>query len=195
MLIACVKKGPKYGPEYVERLWSGIQRHFPSDASGEFVCFTDKPVTSIQCEPLPVDLPGWWSKLGLYKLRTPLIYFDLDVVIAGNLRPLFDWDGFGIIKDYWLPGFNSSVMKLTGSEGHVFDRFTKADMYSGRYLGDQGWITKQMPDAKTFPLEWFPSYKAGRCQEAVPDGAMAVVFHGEPKMADITDGWVPELWR
>lgn len=194
MLIACVKRGDKYGPEYVERLWAGIQRHFPAGHDGEFVCFTDEAVPGIQCEMLPNNLPGWWSKLGVFQLREPLIYFDLDVIVSGDLTPLLEWGGFGIVKDYWWTGFNSSVMKLTGNEYHVYEKFSPEEMQRC-YMGDQEWITKQMPEGKTFPRAWFPSYKADRCHDRMPEGAMGVVFHGEPKPHQITSGWVPEYWN
>lgn len=188
--IACVKTGDKYGSDYVVRLRNGVARHL--EQPHEFVCYTDRPVDGVACRPLPADLPGWWSKVGLFKLGEPLVYFDLDVVITGDLKPLTEWSGFGILRDWWLPTFNSSVMVLTGNERHVFDRFTPADM-SRCYLGDQQWITECLPDAATFPPEWFPSFKANKCVNRVPDGAQAVIFHGEPKPHQC-GGWVKEHW-
>lgn len=190
-LVCCVKVGDKYGDEYVTRLRDGVARHLPIEHN--FVCFTDKPVDGVQCFPPPADFPGWWAKIGLFKLRRPLLYFDLDVVITGGLSPLLGWDGFGIIQDYWQPMFNSSVMKLTGKERHVFDRFDN-DGKRSCPAGDQQFISRHMPGARTFPRSWFPSFKADNCQDAAPDGAMAVVFHGLPKPADC-GGWVKELWQ
>lgn len=194
MLIACVKTGEKYGAEYVRRLRDGVERYLPKEADHPFVCFTDVPVDGVTCEPLPADLPTWFSKIGMFKLREPMLYLDLDIVITGDLTPAIEWDGFGILRDWWLPGFNSSVMKLTGNEGHVWDRF-KVEMIPKLYMGDQQWVSHQMPGAKTFPQKWFPSWKADKCESGVPEGALAVVFHGDPKPADIGTGWVPEYWR
>lgn len=194
MLIACVKTGDKYDDIYVRRLQSMVKRHLPPSRGCTFVCFTDKAVPGVLSERLPADLPGWWAKVGLFKLGEPLVYFDLDVVITGDLGPLLAWEDFGIIRDWWLPGFNSSVMKLTGEEGHVWESFTEEAM-KRFHQGDQQWITHQMTNARTFPKQWFPSWKANKCQEAAPDDALAVIFHGDPKPADITTGWVPEAWR
>ena len=193
MLIACVKTGDKYDDRYVRRLQGAVKRHLPPSSGCTFVCYTDKAVDGVICEQLPAKLPGWWAKLGLLKLKEPLIYFDLDVVITGSLGPLLDWDGFGIIRDYWLPGFNSSVMKLTGNEGHLWNAF-HPDMMRTFYMGDQHYISCMMPEAPTFPPEWFPSWKANKCQDAAPEGALAVVFHGEPKPCQIESGWVKEMW-
>lgn len=193
-LICCVKTGDRYGHEYVTRLRDGVAQHL--SVPHNFVCFTDDPVPGVKCYPLPADLPGYWSKIGLFKLKRPLVYFDLDVVITGDLSPLLDWQGFGIISDYWQPGLNSSVMKLTGDETHVWEAFAQAPNDAMRSCpgGDQQFITRHIPDGRTFPAHYFPSYKANRCFEGPPHDAMAVVFHGFPKPADL-GGWVADAWR
>lgn len=189
--FCCVKVGDKFGDEYPKRLMNGIRRHWKGPL--DFVCYTDKPVDGVPCEPLLREYPGWWSKINLFGLRRPLVYFDLDVVITGDLTPLAGIKEFTIIKDWWLPTFNSSVMVLTGKENRVFTRFNVNDI--GKYdFGDQGFIHSVLPDAATFKPECFPSYKASDCREAIPDGAMAVIFHGYPKPSDIEGGWVAEHW-
>lgn len=189
MLFACVKVGDKYGDDYVTKLRDGIARH--CNRPHDFLCFTDKPVVGVQCTDIGYHLPTWWSKLNLFRLKRPLIYFDLDVVVTGDLGPLIDWNGFGIIQDWWAPTYNSSVMKLTGKEWKVWGDFT-SDVMS-QFRGDQDYITAEIPGANTFPAEWFPSYKANGCYTAVPEGAMAVIFHGWPKPHDCGD-WVSQHW-
>lgn len=190
-LFVCVKTGDKYGPEYVTKLRNGIARNFSGEHN--FVCFTDKPVDGVRCYPLPADLPGWWAKIGLFKLARPMIYFDLDVVVTGDLTPLTKIGRFSILKDWWWPGFNSSVMVLTGNERHVWERF-RPEMMASLPMGDQEWITKQMPGAALLPPEWFPSYKANKCADECPDKALAVIFHGEPKPHQC-GGWVADNWK
>ena len=192
MLIACVKQGAKYGAEYVTNLKAGVERYSPT-GDHRFVCYTDNPVDGVDCEPLPADLPGWWAKVGLFKLRQPLLYFDLDVVLTGDLTRAIEWEGFGIIKDWWLPTFNSSVMRMTGGEGFVWDEFDP-DERDRFHMGDQHYITSKLFDARTFPPEWFPSFKADKCFQGPPDDAMAVIFHGEPKPSQL-GGWVADAWR
>lgn len=195
MQIACVKQGEKYGPEYVTRLQAMVQRNLPA-GDHEFVCYTDTLVGGVTCEPLPADLPGWWSKIGLFKLGKPLVYFDLDVVITGSLAPLMQWEGFGAIADWWWPGYNSSVMVLTGSEGVVWDKFTPSVMETHKG-GDQQWITEMLPGQATFPARWFPSWKASKVSEMAgpPPRSIATIFHGHPKPDEIMSGWVPDHWR
>lgn len=197
MQIACVRQGPKYGEDYVLKLQAMVKRHLPPAGGHEFVCYTDQePIPGVLCERLPAALPGWWAKASLFKLREPLVYFDLDVVITGSLAPLLQWEGFGIIKDWWLPGYNSSVMVLTGREGVVWDKFTP-DVMRTRHAGDQQWITECLPGQETFPAAWFPSWKANRCGEMAEPapGSIATIFHGSPKPDDIKVGWVPKHWR
>lgn len=195
-MICCVKTGTKYNhDDYVLRLRDGVRRHLPGGSSGErFVCFTDAAVGGVDCEPLPVDLPKWWAKLGLFTIGKPLIYFDLDVVIVGSLAPLLQWEGFGIIKNPWLKGYNSSVMKLTGGETDVWTRFVPGVMAAMR--GDQDWLNVAMPGAPTFPVKWFPSWKAHRvfAMPEPPLGAIAINCHGSPKPAQITTGWLRDHW-
>lgn len=191
-LICCVKVGTKYGSEYVLRLRDAVARHLP--VPHRFVCFTDDPVDGVECFSPPADLPGWWSKIGLFKLKLPLIYFDLDVVITGDLSPLLDWQGFSAIKDWWQPGINSSVMKLSGKETHVWENFDPKLMRKYRG-GDQEYIGQQFPpNLKTFPPNYFPSYKANKCQDGPPSDALAVIFHGFPKPSQCSAPWVHQAW-
>lgn len=194
MLIACVRKGDKYGPEYVLKLQRMVRRHLPPEAGCTFVCLTDKHIPGVLCENLTEDLPGWWSKLEVFKLGEPTLYFDLDVVITGNLSPVLAWQGFGIVRDWWLPGFNSSVMRLNGDEEYLLRDFRR-DLMNRYHMGDQQWITERMPDAKTFPAHWFPSLKANKCFDAPPDDALAIIFHGEPKPCQFLSGWVKDKWN
>ena len=189
-IVCCVKVGDRYGDEYVRKLRDGVAKHLPADHN--FVCFTGRPVEGVRCYPPPADLPGWFAKIGLFKLGRPLIYFDLDVVITGDLSPLLEQKQFSIIKDWWLPGFNSSVMVLTGNERKVWSLFSP-EMMANLPMGDQQWITAALPDGQTFPPEWFPSYKANRCYAEAPKGAMAVIFHGTPKPHEC-GGWVGQTW-
>lgn len=192
MLIACVKTGSKYSPEYVTRLRDGVARNLT--IPHQFVCFTDDPVAGVACRALPRALPGWWAKIGLCEIEEPLIYFDLDVIITGDLSRLLEWEGFGIISDPWLASFNSSVMVMTGKEADISLSF-KNDMMGRIKGGDQTWFTMMRPNAKTFPSNWFPSFKAAAADDKPPDDAMAIVFHGLPKPHEIASGWVPQLWK
>lgn len=173
----------------------------------QFMCLTDRPIRDVVWKR--ATLPGWWAKIHLFEFEVPLIYYDLDVVLTGDQTPLAEWDGFGIINDWSevgylapdgvgkvvTPMYNSSVMRLTGCERHVWEQFRPAVMERFKRGGDQRWITARMPGAKTFPPEWFASYKWGGCEDAPPADSLAVIFHGNPKPHEIEGGWVEEYWK
>lgn len=195
-LFTCLRVGPKYNDDYVRRLSAGIRRHLPQTAkNSRFVCFSDSPIAGIECEPAP-KLPKWWGKTALLGMRRPMIFFDLDVVIVGSLVPLLEWRGFGTLRNTWGIGFNSSVMKLTGSdeEYKVWARFTPSVMEKMR--GDQDWLNVRMPTAKTFPRHWFPCWKTDRCaaMSRPPFDAIAINCHGFPKPHKITSPWLIKHW-
>lgn len=190
--FACVKTGTRYGDHYVRKLKAMIARHMPH-TNWRLTCYGDRPVEGVDFVQTPPELPGWWAKLYLFSLGKPLFYFDLDTIIVGDLSRMLCWDGFGILKDPWQAGYGSGIMKLTGNEGAVWDKFQVGMISTLR--GDQDWINIALPDQRTFPTDWFPSYKANKLGAAPPADAIAVNFHGFPKPHQITSGWVPAHWR
>jgi hypothetical protein len=208
--ICCIKQGVKYCPEYVNVLYSMVQRNVHL-AAYDFVCFTEDARgvdPRIRIEPLPAgNFPGWWQKLGLFKkkikgIRTEkILFFDLDIVITGFVDRLLEFNSdFAICRD-WPPemkpfdnSYNSSVFLLrVGSRAQVWKNFSMEAMPPGG-CGDQDWIYKQAPDADLFPYDWTPSYRLRQLQHGKPENAMAVIFHGDPK-PDKCNGWHREYWK
>jgi len=133
--VICVKWGDKYPPEYVNRLYSMVQRrlHRPH----RFVCLTDDATglhKGIEPKPLPFpDLTHAWAKLNLYAdplhdLSGTGLYFDVDVVIVDDIDPLIDHQPekpIMSIIDWQRPyTFNSSVLRYKiGHWAHVGEDF------------------------------------------------------------------------
>jgi uncharacterized Rossmann fold enzyme len=207
--VVSVRVGNKYGPEYVLHLHDMVVRHL--DEEQAHWCVTDRPdevpsgVTPIPHNP---DLPGWWQKVALFdrermpwKLGDKVLYLDLDICVTGRLEGL----PFGIIKDWHWPTYNSSVMHWRhGEHAAIWDRFDLSvidrptDILQGCLPkgqingGDQEWIS-QVSAWQTFPPEWFISYRNAVAWP--PEGSKAIIFHGEPKPSEVTDGWVPSVWK
>ncbi len=206
--VVSVRVGTKYPIEYVEKLHDGICRHLGEEQ--RHWCLTDDPdslpegVTAIPHNP---DLPGWWQKVFLFSPDMPwadgdgVLYMDLDVCVTGRLEGL----PHGIIQDWHWPTYNSSVMRWRhGDHREIWEGFDRAliDTPSPRlapYLpsgqvngGDQEWITA-ISTWDTFPDDWFVSYR--NAQAWPPEGSKAIIFHGNPKPSEITDGWVPGVWK
>ncbi len=191
--VVCVRVGTLYGPEYVEILRDMVDRNLTEDFT--FHQITDQPeqidgVNNIAALP---RLEGWWQKLALFSPHMPwaegdrVIYFDLDVAITGRLEGLPK----GIIRDWHLPGYNSSVMVWDhGEHRDVWERFIP--QIKDIHRGDQDWIT-EVGGWDTFPPGMFASYRS-HAIDGPPAGAVAVIFHGEPKPPDC-GGWVKDIWR
>lgn len=199
--IACVWVGDKYSADYVLLLRDMIGRNTNPTRELRFVCITDRPaelpegVEPIEPEP---GLPGWFQKLAYFKPgKIPgdrIAAFDLDVAITGELDSLINQPG--IIKDWNLPCWNSSVM--------VWDAGDHADVWAKvealgpaevcrRYPGDQDLIT-EVGGWDVFPDDWCRSYRK-HCSVWPTSGCKVVCFHGLPKPHQVTDGWVPILWK
>lgn len=211
MLVACVKVGTAYGPEYVNRLAAMVARH--TTRPYQFLCLTDSP-KGLMCQSSPIrtDLPGWWAKLALFNpLRFTeragtlqygryvkrVLYMDLDTVICGNIDALFDYVGsFAILRSFLPPSrYGSAIMSFEPWHvGHIWERFTPDVMM--RLHGDQDWIAEQMPNAdywQDIAPGLIGSYKVDQLENG-PRGFSVCCFHGEPKPHQV-NGWVSHAWR
>jgi hypothetical protein len=209
LTVVCVKWGTRYGAEYVTRLQRGVQRHLT--VSHRFVCLTENPVDGVECEPLPSDLPGWWSKLALFRpglLPGNKLYLDLDVILTANIdalpallelhEGLWARDDFSYSRRVPRQDLDDTFRKLLGGPGtvnssvmlwwgdscrKVWDEFTPAVM--NEVHGDQNFICRTLyPDQLRFiPDELVCSYKYHIRRGQGP--APVVVFHGDPKPPDL----------
>jgi hypothetical protein len=173
--IACLKWGDKYSPDYVNKLYSMIQRHTTVDH--QFLCFTESAKglhKDINVMPLPkLSVTGWWYKpymlSSIPELSGTLLFFDLDVVICKNIDSLFAYhpDKFCIIRDFnrtvrpnW-DRMNSSVFKTPiGMYDKLWQQYKNNPKDAiGRNAGDQDWMYKNIKDHIFWPDEWIQSYK------------------------------------
>ena len=122
--VICIKWGSLFGPEYVNRLYSGARRNISTPV--RFFCMTEDSDgfhPDIEVLPLPVEpfhrpmnaalavanRQGAMRKVSLFKpgliadLEGPLLGFDLDVVITGSLDDLLDYEpGKVIMRADWV---------------------------------------------------------------------------------------------
>jgi len=174
--VLCLKHGTKYSYDYVNKLYSMVQRNCTIDH--EFVCLTDDPTgidPHIKIIPLPTGLDGWWCKPYMYSKDLPIngtiLYLDLDVVIAGNIDKLFTYErnSWCTVRDFtramrpkWQK-YNSSVVRFrTGQLHHVWEGFQKDQKQIQRRLfGDQDWLFEatRKNQASLYPDSWVQSWK------------------------------------
>lgn len=206
LTVLCVKTKPRYGAEYVNRLFRAVSRNLTVEH--RFVCLTDDS-TGVACEtmPMPRGLQGWWGKIAMFRpglFNGPVLYIDLDTLITGNLDFVTEYKGdFAILRDFYRPdGYGSGVMMWNRPHEHVWKEWVMAGC-PNHPLGDQGWMEAMIPNADrlqdVFP-DKIASYKvhcfiAGNEVEP-PRGTSILCFHGTPKQDDFpADHWVTRTWR
>lgn len=229
--IVCLKAGTKYGAEYVNRLKSMIDRNIT--VPYRFYCFTDDNKglnPEINIIPLPVEkrLQGWWWKPYIFKKGhfsdgDEILFFDLDMVIIGNIDKLINFESgkFVGLRDVGrvfrphLQKLGSAVMKWPANQFSDIWEKMDSDPHATKGLqGDQDWIWKCHHDRiKFFPDNWIKSYKwevrtrseltrlngkqvfkSVRDPEIDPEIAV-LAFHGTPNPEDVQDAVIVDNWR
>jgi hypothetical protein len=213
--------GDRYGADYPAILHDMLARNASLIEDARHWCITDRPdelpegVEAIRADPA---FPGYWQKVRLFSSEMPwghgerVAYFDLDVVITGRLEDLVQTPG--IIKDWLWPGYNSSVMVWDhGQHREIAQDFRPEVMTRspGPYVpaeclpagvvngGDQEWITEcaGVYDHRPWPIfdpRWVKNYRLS-ARDWPPSDCRVVSFNGEPKPHEVTEGWVPTVWK
>jgi hypothetical protein len=229
--VICIKWGAAYDAEYVNKLYSMVKEN--SKYEIRFFCFTENSEgldSDINVRPLPIlhTEPEYQTKY-VYRKEAGLcddelgglqgervFFFDLDIVIVGNLDEFFEYpknDGFYIINDWntksdkigqascysWVVGTLGFVKEYY--EQHpkeVIDRFFTA---SQAYLSSK--VIEKYGKLNFWPKGWFCSFrfhcmcKVGPLRHFIApkipkiEGLKAVVFHGEPNPREAILG----IWK
>ena len=236
--VICIKWGTLFGPEYVNRLYSGVRRNLTAPV--RFFCMTehseglhpDINVLPLPDEPFRADMDaalavanrqGAMRKVSLFRpdlipdLRGPLLGFDLDVVITGNLDEILhyapgkvamraDWvearrgrkTGHGSVFRYdpaahgWLYDTlaadpTGAVERARGSEQRYTSTLAQ-DKGAFAYLPGDQVVSFKHGCLRLPPMNWLKPPR-------LPDNARVVCFHGRPKMTEAVDGFDGGLFR
>ncbi len=214
--------GEKYGIDYVRRLADGLERHVTQPY--RTILVTDQkiePGLFDQVTPIPnpellehkgclVRLrmfdPTWQVLHGIsYGHR--LVCIDLDVVITGELDPLF-----ARLEPFIILGganaanpcpFNGSLMMLRGgAHPEVWSDFSVEAVSAlpcHEFPDDQGWIAHKIPNAATWQVGEGGLYAF--CKNGwpkgplLPDDARLVVFPGWRDPSRFLHlPWIAERW-
>lgn len=225
--VVCFKWRPapgyrsKFGPEAVNVLARMVRRHYQKPH--RFTCVTDDPAgidPAIRILPLWDDHgklanpmgphnPSCYRRLKLFSpeaaelIGPRFVALDLDLVITGDVSPLWDCpEDFAIWKNPTPPTpYNGSMFVLrAGARPKVWTDFDPArspqQTRNARMFGsDQAWISYCLPGEKTwdeadgvysFRTHLLP--KNGKAKD-LPANARVVVHHGR------IDPWSPEARR
>src|SRR5262245_18421382 len=202
--------GRKYSGQYIARLKRGLQRGLK------------QPYRFVLFEPLPGDERFFDGCLVRLRMFSPtfqkyygiepgmrLVCLDLDLIITGEVDPLFDRPESFVILAGANAGnpcpFNGSVMMLrTGEHARLWDDFSLNRVQGIPYYefpDDQGWIHYVLPKAATWKagaasgIYAFkkPGWPAG---DKLPADARMVCFPGKRDPSQFTHlPWVQEHWR
>ena len=235
--IICIKWGTLFGPEYVNRLYSGVRRNF--DADVRFLCMTedsagfhpDIEVLDLPVEPFAAELDralavanrqGAMRKVSLFKpglipdLKGPVLGFDLDVVITGDLTPIWQMaPGKIAMRHDWTekrkgrPTGHGSVFRYDpAAHGFLYedlaaDPYTVVEEARGseqRYTSHKAmekgvfeyiaepYVASFKYDCNPFPANYWRAPQ-------LPVDARVVCFHGRPKMSEAIGGYTGSLIR
>lgn len=202
--------------EYIRRLANGVYRNMTTPH--RFICFADDPFKvpdGVEAMPLKVS----WYCRGLPKAYvygapdtgcpipegTPILMFDLDNVIVGNIDDLVSHDKELVVRErgYKLPKVvpdGDIVYSIAGSpkSKKCAEWFHQemANKGATTYSGDEREIL--MRSGADCWINVCPnqvvSYKR-HCKLGLPKDARVVSFHGKPLPDQIDHDWVKEHWR
>lgn len=215
--VVCFKWAPPiavprfaFGPEHVRTLRNMVARHYP--APHRFLCVTDdtRGLGDIETVPLwdtwaQVPSPHGGQNPSCYRRLVAFspdiapvfgprfVAVDLDAVIVGDLRPVWDRPEDFIIwgetdRRSW---YNGSMWLMTaGARRQVFDQFDprtspREAKRAGRFGSDQGWISHCLgPGEATWTRhDGVYSYRVHIAPRGhdLPENAAIVFFHGQQK--------------
>jgi hypothetical protein len=202
LTVACVLRPSKdFDVEYVARLKAGVEANLRGPH--RFVCLSS---VAVPCERIRLehDWPGWWSKIELFRLPPPVLCFDLDTMIVGDLggiegcakatpfialRDFYREKGLGSGMMSWCIGMSGLYDAFAANPHHFMDRHRRG--------GDQLYIEESVRSVRLWQ-DMLPgqvvSYKA-HVQKGtkyrqtgdgtIPANARVVCFHGSPRPRDI----------
>lgn len=231
--IACVLKSGGFNLEYVFKLLRAVERtvtqkHRFTVLSDLYMPPKGDPIrndledTDIDWRPLVDDLPGWWSKMELFRIPGPVLYFDLDTVLTGNIDSLCDTLQSLDDKMLMLRGFKhkdvaSGIMAWDGDMSWVTDKFLEERHHAkfvevkdalrmkidnAMFRGDQEWLSHLFRSCNTSIvfaqdiIKGIYSYKNHVRQDGMPKNAKIICFHGRPRPHELIPppDWMKEHW-
>ena len=214
LTVWCVNVGDKYSPSYVYALKEMVERHLT--IPHRFRCITTHHLPGINTVNPFVPYQGWWSKFSLFAPMVatgPSIYFDLDVIITGNIDYLADYTDTFSAPPNWAAsghgGIQSSIMCWPGNWNYFYDEIRKVwpgkttedgykifhgDKFNGEKIwGDQEFFWHLLKDDWRRINKGIYSYKYHvRNNGKLPKDSRIIVFHGPPKPHEINEPWMSQ---
>jgi hypothetical protein len=221
--IICMKWGPMYSSDYVNRLYSMVARH--TQPPFTLYCLTDRPEgirPEVVIRPCPtVDIPppmswGGWRKVSLWApdvvgLTGELLFLDLDIIITGSMDEFFSYPSasdYVVMRNYTTPDRrigNTSVFRFkVGSHPDVLERLLAAPLEMRKqYSNSQTFISNTISSMDFWPDGWIKQFKV-HCLHPWPlrlflqprqyKDAKIVVCTGHPTPDELVSGSWDAPW-
>lgn len=219
LIVSVLKSGKDFTPKHAQ--W--LHRQFGDLPS---ICITDAgDIPGVNTTPLLYNWPGWWSKLELFNPDHPvlgaqdLLYFDLDVVVTGDLHVFEAAEDFTMLREFNHESrVNSSIMMIPASiKKTIWEQFITDperimdECRTEDKWGDQGFlgsIIKPVLWQNIIPgkvvsykcniatksmIGYNPKLASGVSTGTVPADASVVCFHGSPRPWRTGFNWVPSF--
>lgn len=219
LTVACVfRTGGDFVERDVRELMSGIIDHLT--VPYESVCLTDRGTlylhnTVNRVIRLEHDWPGWWSKMELFRLPGPLLYFDLDTRIVGDIEILarkvlgFQSDSLMMLRGFYKSDTCSGLMGWNGDMSCLYNKFKAEASHisaefrdfrggvsfggqTGYFRGDQNYIAARVNDKEHLQVVYVQdlasgiySYKVHVRDNGLPADARVMCFHGRPRPQEV----------
>lgn len=180
--IVCLKWGDAYSPEYVNNLYSMVNRNIT--VPFRFICLTENSQnirSEVEIWPLPefeeppVEYLKYcqaWRKLALFKagladMQGKVLFLDLDVVIKSNIDCFFTFSKkLSIIENWYQPGQlvgqASAICFSAGQEEALLQNYLDNPLkVLKEFRTEQAYITGylQKDGFDYFPQDWCVSFK------------------------------------
>lgn len=190
--VFCILWGDKYHKAYVYALKQMVDKYLT--VPHRFICITSQAVSNVITIPPVVFYTGWWQKIGLFApnvARRKSLFFDLDVIITGNIDYLYDYTSTFSAPANWAKsghgGIQSSVIAWPGcwnTPYYMFDYLRDKK----KYYGDQEFLTDSLKD-NWQSIPHIGSYKY-HCKDCLPNDLKVIAFHGKPDPHEVNDKWI-----
>lgn len=183
MIVATVlKSGGIYNADHVYKIHDMVKKYVPHD---RFVCLSDVEL-KVDTIPLEDGFHGWWSKMELFKLRGPTLFFDLDTIILKDISSVLNVVkhlDFVILRDFYRKGnsMQSSMMYWKNDASVIYNMFMKvggAGLHS-----DQEFIETVVRNAHYWQdfSDGIISFKCDVMERGLRASDEVVIFHGNPR--------------
>jgi hypothetical protein len=206
--------GKAYDIVYVKNLKRALTKFL--SAEHRLIIFTDRLDQRSELSELGIvrELPRlnfkklWWYKCWMFSeaagLSGQCLYFDLDIIFIKHLDKFIAKPGeFKIIHDFNRSNTNnynysnSSIMSWTQEQQHqIWTKFqAEARAVQESMHGDQDFIHLHAVNRAWYQDEYAISFKwEYKLNKLYTPDTSAIVFHGKPKPADITDNFLAGFW-